>query len=454
MGKLSEARTTRQDPAQESLIQKKDRINERTSKIIELLIDTKRSWNGKPAPGIGVNEPSSIKEPLPIETTRSMDEIVQMVQQLNLELDQVAAEQANYQKTRKQPQQIYNQNNQTKSNSSSLDLSSIASSSVSRFITNIKTPFMFGDSNKWARLKLLKAASNIDKHLKEIQEFVLSTEDTDLPNAIYKAKDLFYIFDNDLVSPILTAVSELPKKSVKNKEPVNADIPLENEHTFLDLDKDIFKMKGELMEEMQSVRNNLSRDQISNLSPVYNDLFRRISNLSSFIKSNPEKADEEYTKIEYDIRAFIENARELSKGFETTANRFTTWLKRKNQEYFIPKDDHIRSLRLSTDKIIQIAINNINHLMDALETSDVSLSSLTPYLKNAAESLADAYRILFKLGDMYNSKVKVMKHEYREDNERVPIIDITMSDLRSLNRFSQYLDNTVDKISSLEEKHV
>src|SRR5690606_9435895 len=155
MAKVVLARTVRQDPAQEKLVQRKDRINDRVKELINLLIETKRSWNGKPAPGIGINESHSIKEPIPKETSVAMDKVVQLTQEVSSELNGIIQEQDIYSNTRRKPQPKVEEKH-LEPNQTSVDLSSIASSGVSRFISHVKAPFQFGDSNKWRRLKLLR----------------------------------------------------------------------------------------------------------------------------------------------------------------------------------------------------------------------------------------------------------------------------------------------------------
>ena len=85
MGKTTYGRARRQDPAQEQLVSKKDRLNDRIKQLIALLIETKKGYNGRPSIGLGITERSDIKYPLP-------EQVGQAAAAIDQQADQIVAE--------------------------------------------------------------------------------------------------------------------------------------------------------------------------------------------------------------------------------------------------------------------------------------------------------------------------------------------------------------------------
>jgi len=486
MVKESKARATREDPGQESLVSKKDEINQRTSKIIELLIETKNSWNGKPAPGIGVPEPTSIKEPLPDETTSTMDQILQMVQEVDSKLKEIDNEQSGYQKSRRQPQPKKQPGMQKAPSRSEpqddggLDLSAIASSSVSRFMSHIKAPFQFGDSNKWGRLRLLRAAARVNTHLEEMQSFVLSSDDMAIPNAVYKARDLLYIFDNEISEPMLSALRDMPekpkapagddkpddkpadKKKDKTKEEPSEEPsqePLQDQP-----DEDPYQEPGggiiDIGEQVQNANTEImvaarrldTPELRKEFKERYSDLVRRVDHILSLLASEPAQAQEAYMsfvplKDEF-VQAINSATPNQDYNIEVTANRFTNFLKRKNVQYLHPSSDHMRGLKLKADQSITSTRGSLDELMNALQKSHVNPGSLTTYLSKTVSDLKELYKTLFKLGDIHNSKAKVKNYKSK-GKDKWPVVSST--DLRGLFKAIKELEGIDMKIESLQE---
>ena len=90
------ARKRREDPSQESIVSKKDELNMRVKQLIALWIETKRGWNGRPAPAIGINEKGNIKNPLPEEVTQAAKAIDMKTDEILNLLRSVTDEQRQY----------------------------------------------------------------------------------------------------------------------------------------------------------------------------------------------------------------------------------------------------------------------------------------------------------------------------------------------------------------------
>lgn len=472
MVKESKARATREDPGQESLVSKKDEINQRTSKIIELLIDTKNSWNGKPAPGIGVTEPTSIKEPLPDETTSTMSQILQMVKDVDSKLKDIDNQQSGYSGNRRRPQpkkQPGTQSSEPNRDEGGLDLSAIASSGVSRFMSHIKAPFQFGDSDKWARLRLLRAASRINSHLEEMQSFVLSSDDMAVPNAVYKAKDLFHIFDNELSEPMLAALRNMPEKVIdvsnENRSEEHPVEPNVEESVELEDSGPVEPMNPAQLIDVRAEMNIVSKqiqDAITRLDTpqlrhqfkeAYNDLRRRVRNILTLYASEPPQAQQAYmdfVPIKDEFLSAVYSATQQDEGFEATANRFTNFLKRKSIEYLQPSSDHMKGLKLRADQSITKTRSSLDELMDALQKSHVNPGSLTSYLKKMADNLIETYKFLFRLGDIHNSRAKLNNYKAK-GKDKWPVVSST--DLRGMNKGIKELEGILMKIKSLQESH-
>lgn len=104
MVKLVQGRKRREDPAQEELVSKKDVLNQRIKQLIGLLIETKRGYNGRPAPGIGISEKGDIKNPLPPEVQQAAATIDSLSDNVVSELQDVIRYQEHYSSGRRKSQ--------------------------------------------------------------------------------------------------------------------------------------------------------------------------------------------------------------------------------------------------------------------------------------------------------------------------------------------------------------
>ena len=441
------SRTTRKDHDQESLVSKKDEINQRTSKIIELLIETKKSWNGKPAPGIGVSENHSLKEPLPPQTISTMDQVVQMVQEVDSKLKDIDKQQSGYQSSLQEKEHT--------DSKSGLDLSALGSNIGTRFISHIKAPFQFGDTDKWVRLKLLRSSSKMEKHIEDIQSYILSSDSTSIPNVIYKAKDMFHIFDNEIVEPIISSMRDLPEKRTIAPEDIESnieseesqDIPLGYEEYNKYQPQDIIGGSKAMRDQIKNVRDGVPSELFKPYLEEYNNILRKITYILSILNNNYNEAEKEYKSLIIDIDDFNNKISEQVEFIQKDASGpISNWLKRKNVELFHSRYDHLRGLRIRADDIAGVTKSNLNKFMNALEKPNAKPLSLTLYLKSFSSSLAELYRVLYKLGDVHNSRAKVKNYKLKGGNKWPTISEM---DLRSLHRALREIESIVAKLNSL-----
>jgi chemotaxis protein histidine kinase CheA len=206
------ARSKRQNPEQEKIVSDKEVLNDRTSKLISLLIETKRGWNGKAAPGIGITNKSPITNPLPLQIDQAKNNIESLVSDVMSKLEEVKREQNEYAEDRKRKLEQRLQSQKSLSRDSLLDelLMKTASNPLSRFWAHLSAPFA-SEQGRWDRLSLLRALVKIEGQLTNIEDNILRPE----PDAVYKSvfysKDLFTDIKSNLLNTVERYVSTAEK---------------------------------------------------------------------------------------------------------------------------------------------------------------------------------------------------------------------------------------------------
>lgn len=222
------ARKRSEDPAQESLRQHKDQWNRMVSDFIDRTRDTrsasrlialKRALNGHPVPELGLTDRGSITEPLPPVITQMLDTLASEYQALSQDFQhiltdakEITQQQASYSETRQKPltpeqrQQIQQQRmmqlqqmeqTQQEAQQAPVVASVVkeAANPLTRLWTYIKTPFMFGDEDRWARKNMLQTAAELQRRLLEIGNLVLSREENAIPEAVLYLKDMVHLYN-------------------------------------------------------------------------------------------------------------------------------------------------------------------------------------------------------------------------------------------------------------------
>lgn len=472
MVKKSIARSVRQDPVQEALIQRKDRVNARVSEIIRLWIEAKRAWNGKPAPYIGIPEPGSIREPLPDEVKQTVSKIVDLTNQAAGEVNEIDSHQKLYSQNRTK----VNINKNT--SKEPLNLETLASNRFTRFLSHVKTPFSDG-LDKWFHLKLLRSSASIERHLKDIESSILSKKEMSIPNALYHAKDLYFIIENDLIKPILSKSSffsthiksDKPeedkdyknfknklinnsKKNLKNidkEDSTRSEIDLKNIDFNTDeaqqLIVDIYFGLSSIRKELDSMRGNSVDSKIKNT-----EFIRRINLINSELDNrNLNNAIRMYFDLRKDYANYLNESDNFSideeDNIEKEASNFGRWLKHKNIKYLTHPDDRKRSLRLSIKENIDNSKKMLNKLMDSLETQNLSIISMIYNLEAFLNTLPVIYNNLSKIAEIHNSEARMSRYDSRMDGDKPDVDLISMVDIREVLKISRNIENLINKLN-------
>lgn len=196
-------RTQRKVPELEAIVRVKDDINDRTSKLIELLKKTKSGWNGKPVPELGINEKTNLVDPLPdavIQSAeialRELGEIIRGLHQVdNMQDSHAEARTRRINERLQQMKQVQQQQVQQANINNSIIKE--ASNPLTRAWSHIAalSPFS-GEKNRWERLSLLRSFAAVEKKLKILENTILSTGPASVLDSSVIANELY----NDVTS--------------------------------------------------------------------------------------------------------------------------------------------------------------------------------------------------------------------------------------------------------------
>ncbi len=225
----SRQRSRRKDPEQEAIVQVKDEINERMSKLIELLKDVKSGMNGGPAPEVGVPEKINLTQPLPDSVPTAGSAAVQELSAISQGISQVNQMQDAY--AAKREQRLADRSNQMKELQNQVaeaaveeEFRKVASNALTRTWAHIIAPFG-SEQGRWERLSLLRSLARLDDNLTKVEDQVLSGDPAIL-DALHIAKQLyidsktsfFDTFRKQLNSMVSSTVDEVKKLKDEVKE--------------------------------------------------------------------------------------------------------------------------------------------------------------------------------------------------------------------------------------------
>lgn len=224
-----DARNKLKDPALEVIVEEKDAVNVRMSRLVKLIIEIKKGLNGKPAPGIGIDTKTNIAGPLPPQVVSSSGVALQEFGEIDDQIKEIDNKQDTNAQSREERLKAREEglkNIQTEASERDEAIVKIASNIFSRIWSHIKAPFSWGKQ----RLRLLRALGTIDRSLEELNDNVLSGGDN-IPEAIYLARQIysdgkssfFEEFQKSLEESVETAKIEQGKleKAVSKKETAN-----------------------------------------------------------------------------------------------------------------------------------------------------------------------------------------------------------------------------------------
>lgn len=109
------------------------------------------------------------------------------------------------------------------------DLTKEAATPLGRMWTYLKTPFMFGDEDRFARKDMLKSSAELYKLLGQIGKTVLSREPNAIPEFVYNVEQLATRFKSEIQQPLfaLRDAKAAEQKALGPKEERPAEKPSE-----------------------------------------------------------------------------------------------------------------------------------------------------------------------------------------------------------------------------------
>lgn len=386
------------------IIDRKKEINKAVSRTVDKIFSAKDAWNGKPAPEIGVTEKTPVSKPIPDAALNAFEEAIETLNRVNDSLKDISKQ----------------QNNINESKQRRLNLSSLASNVTTRFISHIQAPFQVRDENKWIRLKFLRSAASIYKRFEKINSLILSSDPEKIADAVYAAKDLFYIFENEIYKPYLISIKDKQKQykelTEEPYESIEIKYGVEAQKAVLDALRKAVPEKDfkPWLEEWQSLR-------------------RKLQHIQSLIKINYSEAENQYHKILPEIRFFKEKVESIlnikySSLNIKEADTFLNKLKRTKTEYLTLPSDNKKALKLRVDDKILRTNSFINEFMDALEKPSVDPVSLMKFVYNICDSMSQFFDVLSDLAEIYNSEIKTKNRQ----EKKIQISAIPNIDVRSL----------------------
>jgi len=300
---LKEGRTRRKDPVQESIVSKKDEINDRTSKLIRLLIDTKKAWNGKPSPLLGINDKTKITDPLRQEIFSAEDRIKQEINSIFSKLEEIGSDQENYSSSKR---------------AELMDLIlKTGSNPLTRIWSHIKAPFL-SDSNKWIRLKMLRGAADSVERIKDIQEALLSRDKNSKTMAFHLIKSLYTNAEATYLKTLEKALEEYSNEVNEKAKEIIDTRKLENKETSRQ--KAVQERKQEREERdnkiyerqlYQQAEKALEKEERTRQRRLFLDNINEIDENSSYVYFNTRRAvlsgKRTYARFQKVFQAFCED---------------------------------------------------------------------------------------------------------------------------------------------------
>lgn len=220
------ARKRSEDPAQEHLRENKSEWNKHVSEFIRRvktftssLVDLKRAMNGWPVPELGL-ERSSVKNPLSPIVPKLLDGLANEYQSLAQDYQgltqsgkSIVQEQEQYSGSRRKSRSetpISGLSIETEIPSSTPTVASMnnnlikeGSNPLGRLWTYIKTPFMFGDEDRYARRDMLKSSAVLHKLLGDVGKNIVSRDKNAIPEAVYRTQQFIAQFNSEITQPLL-----------------------------------------------------------------------------------------------------------------------------------------------------------------------------------------------------------------------------------------------------------
>lgn len=438
---IKEAKVPVKDPVQSHLRQHKHEWSLKAKTLRISLALLSRSVNGKPVPALSLPK-GKITDPLPSQIEMMSKRLKAEFLTLFEDLDSIVAEQAEYASQRQerikerglkaqQPiQPATEQPAQNTAITSSADdqLIKEASNPFTRLFTYIKTPFIFGDKDRWAKLKLLRISANLNKILIEVDSNLLDRSRFTIPKAVYVAKDFVHKFEHDLINrfiSLLTSKAVVPVKELSEGEP-----PKENAGYLPDVE--------EMAQKVSNIQKEVMKLEIKinelNLEPqLKRDIDQMVGELTSsqirFNKvkrtKNPFEIQNSYNRILELYDLLIKTFNKLSVSMTTAGDNpylikeastaLTRWIQEKFLRISTKRD---ATLRLAAHNSVASMRGDLDSFMNSLQKNNASTEELTKSLINISVYLKNLLTYLNELADVHNNSEKLLRSKRRSSGEK------------------------------------
>lgn len=498
-----EARKSSADPVQEALRAHKDTWNHETSLLIAQLIAFKRGLNGRGEPKVGLPG-GSIKDPIPSEVGNYLDQLADRYNKLISDAHSIIEEQAHYSESRNKG----SNNGEVIANLLDEDIVKIASWWGSRAKTYGKNSLV----NPWywfaakeevkIRMKLLKISTDFTKKLQNVDGFIVSKGNNDIPNAIYDF-DKFVSNFSQLILPnmeklikidklVLPEVENKPSEDDKHNEdnkpkidsPINEpkdDVKtqqlVEEKDKLPELPGNALELSGEESAYALELSPKEMLDDViftgpiaeimQKLNPTSKNLFITNSvdlkkKLDQFIISNKgdigkiQLAYANLLKLSNSIlklnsqnfssqlkeieNSFNNKSASISPEFQKLASNFMSrWLKRQKLKIMSDSEDRVRLV--ASDKIKGL-LQAIDSFQDALENDEKSLDYILKKLEIIVGKIGKLGETLYHLGKNHNDEYEQSKLNGK------PTTHLIKQEI--LNKFLKLKENLTSEFSKIK----
>lgn len=327
----------------------------------------------------------------------------------------------------------------------SCEIEAFGSNPISRFIAHVSAPFSGGE-DKLARLRLLRSAATLRHHLNELNDYSLSKDPLAIHNCLYKARDIFYVFENDIIIPIISAISKrdaeekvvsefLSDEIVENIDEPKDNIIKENV-SYIDLKTKLSSVKKEL----DFIKSKFPAETFKHLSKRYHEISRQISYAMGLLDYDIEGALDEYRSIVKEFSNFSQEADLISDSFVKDASAISRVIDRGMLKWFTSSKNQERSIRLVIDEIIGDIISLNNSFMDSLEDGSTRLYNLGSYVIGISELLSGLFEKIIKISEITNSDIRMNKYFYKSRGDSFPYEMIPNTDINSLKQMVKTLN--------------
>ncbi len=418
-------RKRRVDPVQESIVAKKDQLNERAKQLIALWIETKRGWNGRPAPGIGLQERGDIKLPLPDQIQQAAKAIDTRTNELLSLLSDVMREQAAYSQTRRKSRKelpVVPETPAAPPTTAERDFELrklatdgiiIEAGSLSRFMAHLKSPFQFGDKKRSQRLRMLRFAAKIFYLTKDIENDALSEKNVN--KIVYQIKNLYYLLKTNIIDLIMQDMKNesvfrpYPSLSSEYSERRRVRERDDKKPENLPINKDLLAEYDSLVLDVEQIEKD---QQISQKAQKLITAFRSAKNSHDIQRMRDIHSE---LMAEYKDENIKKNAHNL----------MSRWLRRQRMSM---RETQEASLRLKIDKGMRDSRISLEKLMKILEQSGEFSSNSIDSLVDICKSLIPVFQATTVLAETYNNSIEL----YGRDKNNRPISHSEVYELQNM----------------------